>query len=1132
MDLDVIGHSESKYPDCKKKYACATWTRPRLSAMSVTPPSPTPTVTSRVGEVLYATLNDSFDTAIHAVDEIYTANATMPGARDVDEDYDNGPQSPIAKSLYGAKNELNRWRGKSPPLPSFEIVSGLVDAGLNKGSIDDRKLLLEAALSTMSSLPKGALSDTLNRKTVALLYRDLPHPPPTFINNQYAWRQPDGSHNNPANPDLGKAGMPYARNVQSHTPMPMSEQPDPGLIFDSLLRRDRFRPHPAGNSALLFGFATLVIHTCFRTNHGDWTINDTSSYVDLSPLYGNSLEGQLKLRRQDGTGKMWNDVFAEDRLLFLPPISCALLVLFCRNHNYIAQKLLEINEKGRWKCPPPDDEQARMTQDDEIFNIARLINCGHFAGIVFSDYLAGILGLSHDANPWSLDPFSEIRNEDHTIVERGCGNANSVEFNLLYRWHATLSEPDVAWVERIFASSFAGKPAEEITIRDFNQVTENLREASRRDIKTWTFAGLHRGEDGKFHDSDIAKILMDATSHPAGAFGARHTPGIMRTIEIMTIQMARKWGVCTLNEFRKSLGLKPYTTFQEWNPDPAIWMPAQALYEQVDRLELYVGLQAEDTKKPGPGAGLCPGYTISRAILADAIALTRGDRFYTYDFTPSTYTSWGYKDCQRDPTNPGAGSVLGPLFLRTLPNNYRPDSVFTWFPMLTPEATRKNLTRLGKADKYTFERPGELSMIKSVEDVGAVMDYTTGRGSRVVRSVYGPKAREIMDGGGYFVLLDDVRADMHRRAIQQAIFHNVEHTGPIARAIESKMRALIHHKSFELVKGKTKCIDIVKDVVNLAPIHWIADALGLPLKTHDHMKGTIFEQQADQIFKDIYSYIFHEIDPSLLVNFRGIVKKHVSFMMRYIEPQVQDSNGIIPSVAAIKDAIVGIWVDRRGDCGRFYDSMVANGFSRTDVMNDVLALAVLATVELSHLLVHVINFYLEEENKEYRDRITAAAFGDETVTAAELEGYVREAIRLDPVTVGVMREITTGTLSQASGQPLQANERIFVSLKKAMVNEDLYPHPKSVDLHRSKEQKLLLGDGTSKLLGEDYILDVGAHVLKAVFSLKNLRRAPGPSGTLRRYVQDHNGTKQYFYLDQKQKISPWPTSMLLQYDQV
>ena len=110
---------------------------------------------------------------------------------------------------------------------------------------------------------------------------------------------------------------------------------------------------------------------------------------------------------------------------------------------------------------------------------------------------------------------------------------------------------------------------------------------------------------------------------------------------------------------------------------------------------------------------------------------------------------------------------------------------------------------------------------------------------------------------------------MHRKALQQAIFHNIEHTTHIARHIESKARALIHQKSFSLVGTNTRCIDIVKDVVNLAPIHWIADALvriddhacvdtdntsqGLPLKTHDHMNGTIFEQQADQMFKDIYS---------------------------------------------------------------------------------------------------------------------------------------------------------------------------------------------------------------------------------------------------------------------------------------
>jgi hypothetical protein len=54
---------------------------------------------------------------------------------------------------------------------------------------------------------------------------------------------------------------------------------------------------------------------------------------------------------------------------------------------------------------------------------------------------------------------------------------------------------------------------------------------------------------------------------------------------------------------------------------------------------LQVGLQAEEAKKSMPGAGLCPGYTISRAILADAVSLTRGDRFMTVDFTRMYFTS-------------------------------------------------------------------------------------------------------------------------------------------------------------------------------------------------------------------------------------------------------------------------------------------------------------------------------------------------------------------------------------------------------------------------------------------------------------------------------------------------------------
>jgi hypothetical protein len=58
-------------------------------------------------------------------------------------------------------------------------------------------------------------------------------------------------------------------------------------------------------------------------------------------------------------------------------------------------------------------------------------------------------------------------------------------------------------------------------------------------------------------------------------------------------------------------GLAAYTSFSEWNHNSDVAGAAEKLYGHIDNLELYVGLQAEDTKPMIEGAGLCPGITFS-----------------------------------------------------------------------------------------------------------------------------------------------------------------------------------------------------------------------------------------------------------------------------------------------------------------------------------------------------------------------------------------------------------------------------------------------------------------------------------------------------------------------------------------
>ena len=55
--------------------------------------------------------------------------------------------------------------------------------------------------------------------------------------------------------------------------------------------------------------------------------------------------------------------------------------------------------------------------------------------------------------------------------------------------------------------------------------------------------------------ADLAKILLDATEAPAGAFKARGIPDVLRVIEILGILQSRSWGTCSVSVIFLSFGL-------------------------------------------------------------------------------------------------------------------------------------------------------------------------------------------------------------------------------------------------------------------------------------------------------------------------------------------------------------------------------------------------------------------------------------------------------------------------------------------------------------------------------------------------------------------------------------------------
>ncbi|KAG8952208.1 hypothetical protein FRC04_004915 [Tulasnella sp. 424] len=1152
--------------------------------------------------------------------------------------------------LYDLIDDIQAAIKRGSPIDLDDgTVAAIIDAlkHANTTGIDDRYMLLEKVFTLTSRLPPGSIiQQKITDAIVGLLYRDLPHPPGTYLGKKWAFRSADGSYNNINIPDLGKARMPYTRSVQSRNPIPYSSLPDPDLLFDALLKRDGPAPHPSGISSLLFAFANLIIHSLFKTDEIKKNINNTSSYLDLSPLYGDSEAIQKTVRQCDGRGLLWEDCFADQRMLMMPPSTPALLIMFCRNHNFIARRLLQINERRTYTDPPPqNDPAALMTQDDDIFNRARLINCAHFTNVILSDYIGAILNLTKEGNTWSLNPLERIREFDHELIPRGEGNSVSVEFNLLYRWHATISEPDEKWTEDLFRKMFPDKPIHSLTVADFKARVAELRfgpsaaattanptpqaqeisnsahgttgtdqsgaavthlpTATNGSLKlsngwpdgtmnttahtkntsasttstaflnsdddfglavptrdprqlnrskssassssagapsgprTWTFGGLVRDpKTGKYDDDKLADMLQNATETPAQAFRARGTPEVLRVVEVMAIEQARQWGVCTMNEFRQFIGLKAYEDFEEWNPDPEIANCARALYGHIDNLELYVGMQAEQTKVPGPGAGLCPGYTISRAILGDAVALTRGDRFLTTDMTPYNLTAWGYQDCAHDNRNGAFGSGLSKILLRNLPGNYTYNSVYGLFAFYTPKTMVSVLSNLRIKELYDFVRPGseqEITTVNSYAGVNQVLfDYQS------FKVTYERTMKRLTNGYGFFLAFDEPAKHLKDlKLMREALFptpNTMSEYGAYYRTITAH---LIETKSFSLVGKGTRSLDIVRDVFNLVPVHWISRKIaGIPLKTKETPLGVHTEQEVYQFMALCFTYIFLNVQPETGWILEENSEKVAKLLQGYVKGHIDAIRSRKLSISKLKDSFLTWFTGEKDESREFLKRLAASNRSSDELSYNVFGIIVASCANWSMAASLILNFYLDDARKVEREEIIKLVTSEKAESkesSSLLLGYILEALRLDPQAPGIFRQASVDAeIKEGNGlAPVRVNkgEEIFVSLRNANQDPTTFPNPQKVDPTRPLDRYKLFGAGMHSCLGQFFTQATMPEVMRCVFSLKNIRRAPGESGKLNRFRADLFGsTINYCYVDAKGNVSPFPGSMLIQYD--
>jgi cytochrome P450 len=1019
-------------------------------------------------------------------------------------------------------------------IPDLRTIQELGQTAFHGGLVDDRKYLIENIIQITASLPNtSGLREKITDAFVSTLWDNLEHPPLSYLGDQFKYRTADGSYNNIMYPHLGASGSHYARTVTPQHPRP-AVLPDPSHIFDTLLVRDGpAREHPSKISSTLFYLATVIIHDLFHTDERDGTKVKNSSYLDLGPLYGHNQDQQNKVRAfTDGLLKP--DTFAEKRLLTQPPGVCALLVAFNRFHNWVVGELAYINEAGRFSLPAgmkqedPRYSGALAKRDNDLFQTGRLITCGLYVNIILNDYLRTILNLNENPSQsdWTLDPRKSLEVFDKGGIPRGVGNQVSAEFNMIYRWHAAISNQDEAWAnslcQRIFGPDVDGSTL------SVNQFLDGLRKYFEDNVPgepaTWTFGGLERQQDGCFTDSELVRLISDGCDNVAGAFGARNIPKVMKAIEMLGIEQGRQWQLATLNEFRMFFKLKPYSTFLEVNSNPAIAEALDALYSHPDNIELYVGIQAEEAKKPFyPGSGLCPGFTISAAILSDAVALVRGDRFYTVDYSPANLTNFGFNAASSD-FDVAGGGVMYKLLMRAFPGWYQPNSVYALYPFVTPDKTREIMDKYMRFKDLNFDRPSYTPLpvpVTTWEGATKVLEN-----QKQFHVLWGAHTFQIT-GHDYMLSGDTATNAAQRRFVNECLYEPKTVLEDVRKLYQSITTDLLREESFQL----RDCyhVDIVRDVGNLAHAHFCSRFFSIPLKDNkDPSPDAYTPRELSDALSLLFGYVFLDLEPTDSLRNRMAAAAEAQRMGTIMAKSVSNARGSV--VRRFMQAL-GRSEAAPGSYGQeLVNRLLREGKSVDEVVWTIIPTAAAACATQAQGWAQMLDLYLSDQYASHWPDIQKLARSTDPRAFETLKKYALEGFRLSTPGFGVLRTAVNAATVKDGNASTTAHkgDTIFVDFITAGRDPVKFPNPDEIRLDRPADIYIHHGWGPHACLGRAIVTAAGASLLRVLGRLENIRRAPGSAGEMKSKMV--NNAFKLYLRENGSSWTPFPQNMKVIFD--
>jgi hypothetical protein len=421
----------------------------------------------------------------------------------------------------------------------------------------------------------------------------------------------------------------FAQDFMIHDPLKLSDftwvfgqfiDHDIGLTPDG--QEDASIAVPAGDSYFdprETGSATIAMHrNVFDQSTGTSTDNprrhpnEITAYIDGSGVYGSDneraawlrsfVDGKLKVSSGNMlpfntvTGEFQDEVDREAPEMDNPvglirkqfvagdvranenPVLLSFHTLFVREHNLVCDEL---------KAEHPD------WGDEELYLHARKIVIGKLQSIVYNEWLPA-MGVE-------LPPYSGYDSRAHAQL------FNAFTAAAFRVGHTLLN----ANLQRV--------------MNDGSVHPEGplpLRRAFFNPLAVMEDGGIDpfiKGMAVQVQQSFDQRVVNDVRNF---LFGPPGSPGL--DLASININRGRERGLSDFNSIRVALGLEPYQLFREINSDQRVSGRLLGLYRDVEEIDPWVGMLAEDKASDGD----LFGETIKQFMIVQFGLLRDGDRFF------------------------------------------------------------------------------------------------------------------------------------------------------------------------------------------------------------------------------------------------------------------------------------------------------------------------------------------------------------------------------------------------------------------------------------------------------------------------------------------------------------------------